>query len=189
MMMRAAVSFAVAMLAAAVHGAAPMDTPVGVSASVVQDVPGYNSWPMIQAIGDRLVCAYSRGSAHTIDEGKRGVYARTSSDGGRTWTPEVCVVNDPALGEVTIGKGLDGDGAMLLCLVRIGRPKRGMRTHRYQVGTYVVGTEVDEWQPIDAHYRIDYDADHQGKRHNPRALLAHQPFLHAAPQYQGHAGQ
>ena len=29
--------------------------------SVVQDCPGYNSWPMVQAIGNRLVCAYSRG--------------------------------------------------------------------------------------------------------------------------------
>ena len=124
MMMRAAVSFAAAMLAAAVHGAAPMDTPAGVAASVVQDVPGYNSWPMVQAIGGRLVCAYSRGSAHTIGEGKRGVYARTSSDGGRTWAPEVCVVNDPALGEVTIGKGLDNDGAMLLWVRSWGRIKR-----------------------------------------------------------------
>lgn len=80
----------------------------------VQDVPGYNSWPMIQAIGNRLVCAYSRGSAHDIGEVVRGVYARTSSDGGKTWTAEVCVTNDPAFGEVTIGKGLDGTGAMLL---------------------------------------------------------------------------
>ena len=31
---------------------------------VVQDVSGYNSWPMIQAIGDKLVCVYSRGTAH-----------------------------------------------------------------------------------------------------------------------------
>jgi hypothetical protein len=69
---------------------------------------------MIQAIGDRLVCAYSRGTAHDIGEGVRGVYARTSSDGGTTWTEEVCVTNDPDCGEVTIGKGLDETGAMLL---------------------------------------------------------------------------
>lgn len=81
---------------------------------MVQDVPGYNSWPMIQAIGDRLVCAYSRGTAHDIGEVVRGVYARTSCDGGRTWTKEVCVTNDPGYGEVTIGKGLDDTGAMLL---------------------------------------------------------------------------
>ena len=27
---------------------------------VVQDVSGYNSWPMVQAIGDKLVCVYGR---------------------------------------------------------------------------------------------------------------------------------
>jgi len=91
---------------------APLAAPPQVH--LVQDVPGYNSWPMIQALGDRLVCAYSRGAAHDIGEGVRGVYARTSSDGGKTWTGEVCVVNDPDFGEVTIGKGLDETGAMLL---------------------------------------------------------------------------
>ena len=92
--------------------------------AVVQDAPGYNSWPMVQALGGgRVVCAYSRGSAHTIDEGKRGVYARTSADGGRTWGGEVCVADDPAVGEVTVGKGLDGTGAMLLWVRRWGRQK------------------------------------------------------------------
>ena len=81
---------------------------------VVQDTPGYNSWPMIQAIGETLVCVYSRGKGHDIGEGCRGVYARTSSDGGKSWTPETVVSNQPDYGEVTIGKGLDGDGAMLL---------------------------------------------------------------------------
>ena len=38
----------------------------------VHEAVGYNSWPMIQAIGKRLVCAYSRGSAHSISEGARG---------------------------------------------------------------------------------------------------------------------
>ena len=81
---------------------------------VVQDTPGYNSWPMIQAIGEKLVCVYSRGRGHNISEGCRGVYARTSSDGGKSWTPETLVSNQPDYGEVTIGKGLDADGAMLL---------------------------------------------------------------------------
>ena len=44
-------------------------------ASVVQNCPGYNSWPMVQAIGTRLVCAYSRGWGHNIFEEGRGVYA------------------------------------------------------------------------------------------------------------------
>lgn len=82
--------------------------------SMVHEAIGYNSWPMIQSVDERLVCAYSRGSAHTIAEGKRGVFARMSMDQGKTWSDEVCVVNDPNVGEVTIGKGLDSTGAMLL---------------------------------------------------------------------------
>ena len=46
---------------------------------VVQEARGYNSWPMIQAIGEELVCVYSRGSGHTIGEDARAVYARTST--------------------------------------------------------------------------------------------------------------
>ena len=95
----------------------------GAKVSVVQDVPGYNSWPMIQAVGGKLVCAYSRGTGHTIDEGKRGVFARVSDDGGATWLDEVCVADDPSVGEVTIGKGLDADGAMLLWVRRWGAKK------------------------------------------------------------------
>lgn len=102
---------------------APMDTFGDAIVSVVQDVAGYNSWPMIQAFNGKLVIAYSRGSGHTIDEGKRGVFARVSSDGGRTWSTEVCVANDPAVGEVTIGKGLDSNGAMLLWVRRWGKEK------------------------------------------------------------------
>jgi len=98
-------------------------TPVNAPAkpSVVQDVSGYNSWPMIQAIGDKLVCVYSRGSAHTINEDARAVYARTSTDGGKTWTPETVVANTPGYGEVEVGKGLDAAAAMLLWVRRIGK--------------------------------------------------------------------
>jgi hypothetical protein len=88
---------------------------------VVQNLSGYNSWPMIQAIGEKLVCTYSRGSAHTIHEDARAVYARTSMDQGRTWTAETTVANTPGYGEVTVGKGLDSTGAMLLWVRRIGK--------------------------------------------------------------------
>ncbi len=88
---------------------------------LVQDVEGYNSWPMMQAVGDKLVCTYSRGSGHTIGEGIRAVYARTSSDGGKTWTPETLVANTPNYGDVAIGKGLDSTGAMLLWVRRVGK--------------------------------------------------------------------
>lgn len=88
---------------------------------VVQDVPGYNSWPMMQAIGGKLVCVYSRGSGHTIGEGSRDVYARTSNDSGKTWTPETVIANSPDYGEVPVGKGLDASGAMLLWVRRVGK--------------------------------------------------------------------
>lgn len=90
-------------------------------AHVVQEGNGYNSWPMLQAIGDKLVCVYTRGKGHTIGEGARDAYARTSSDGGKTWTAETVVANSPDYGEVPVGKGLDVDGAMLLWLRRVGK--------------------------------------------------------------------
>ena len=71
----------------------PLEPPA--PAFVVQDVKGYNSWPMIQSVGNRLICTYSRGSAHTINEGARDAYARVSTDGGRTWSPEVKFAADP----------------------------------------------------------------------------------------------
>lgn len=88
---------------------------------VVQNVSGYNSWPMIQAIGEKLVCVYSRGSAHSIGEDARAVYARTSTDNGKTWTTETVVADTPKYGEVAVGKGLDSTGAMLLWVRRIGK--------------------------------------------------------------------
>jgi len=51
---------------------------------LVENRDGYNSWPMIQAIGNKLVCMYSRGSSHTINQDTRAVYARTSTDEGKT---------------------------------------------------------------------------------------------------------
>jgi hypothetical protein len=89
--------------------------------SLVQSVSGYNSWPMLQAIGKKLVCVYSRGTAHSIGDDARAVYARTSADGGKTWTKETVVANTPGYGEVEVGKGLDATGAMLLWVRRIGK--------------------------------------------------------------------
>ena len=58
-------------------------------AYVISDVPGYNSWPMIQAVDTKLFCSYSRDNArppdgHTINPGSRDSYLRLSVDGGRT---------------------------------------------------------------------------------------------------------
>ena len=100
----------------------------------VQDCKGYNSWPMMQAIGRRLVCTYSRGTGHNIGEGVRGVFARASDDCGKTWSPEVCVADEPNYGEVTIGKGLDGDGAMLLWVRCFGGPKNRHDLYRSKDG-------------------------------------------------------
>lgn len=88
---------------------------------VVQDVEGYNSWPMIQNLGKTLVCTYSRGTGHNITEDARAVYARISKDGGATWEAETVIANTPEYGEVAIGKGLDDSGKMLLFVRRIGK--------------------------------------------------------------------
>ena len=102
-----------------VVGAVSVSEPVAVTPCV-----GYNSWPMIQALGGKLVCAYSRGSAHSIGEGCRGVFAKVSCDGGKTWSEETRVVNNTDVGEVTIGKGLDDKGAMLLWVRNWGKIRR-----------------------------------------------------------------
>lgn len=116
-----------AALAAIRREAAALDVPVVLAgeypAYTVDARPGYNSWPMIQAIGDTLVCTYSRGTKHDIFQGVRKVLACRSTDGGRTWSGPVAVADDPAYGEVTIGKGLDADGAMLLWVRCYGGPK------------------------------------------------------------------
>lgn len=88
------------------------------NAYIVQNVRGYNSWPMIQAMGGKLVCTYSRDNAfpadgHTINPGSRDSYAKVSVDGGRTWSEEVTVANDPKIGEVNEGIGLDSTGAVI----------------------------------------------------------------------------
>ncbi|QIF00906.1 sialidase family protein [Roseimicrobium sp. ORNL1] len=97
----------------------PLDAPA--KAHVVQSEGGYNSWPMLQALGDKLVCVYTRGKGHTIGEDARATYARTSTDGGKTWTPETVVANSPGYGDVPVGKGLDSTGAMLLWVRRVGK--------------------------------------------------------------------
>ena len=87
---------------------------------MVQEAHGYNSWPMLQAIGNKLVCVYTRGTGHTIGEDSRATYARTSMDHGKTWTAETLVANSPGYGDVPVGKGLDSTGAMLLWVRRVG---------------------------------------------------------------------
>ena len=127
----------------------PMLTPgsAEVCVSVVQDVPGYNSWPMVATVGGKIVCAYSRGAGHTIGEGARGVFARVSSDGGATWGDEICVANDPSVGEVTIGKGWDEDGAMLLWVRRWGG-KKGHDLYRSTDGVRFEKISSPDFSPM-----------------------------------------
>ena len=106
-------------------------TPCGeTQTSMVQPPPGYNAWPMVQTIGGRAVCIYSRGSGHTVNEGARDAYARTSTDGGRTWSPEVCFANDPAVCEGAEGRGLDENGAMVFWVRIWGMKRRGHELYR-----------------------------------------------------------
>ena len=98
-------------------------------AYVVSDVPGYNSWPMIQAVGTKLFCSYSHDNAcppdgHTISPGSRDSYLRLSLDGGRTWSDEIIVAADPKIGEVNEGIGLDETGAAILWVRCWGKDRR-----------------------------------------------------------------
>ena len=63
------------------------------NAFVVQNRRGYNSWPMIQAMGAKLVCTYSRDNAFRRMAIRpiraAAIPMRRSPDGGRTWSAEV----------------------------------------------------------------------------------------------------
>ena len=104
--------------------------PAPPQAVVVEKSPGYNSWPMCQSMGDFLICIYSRGNAHNIYEPSRAVYARVSSDGGKSWDAEHIVCNTPERGDVSIGKGLDNDGNALFWVRHSG--KDGFRHRLYR---------------------------------------------------------
>lgn len=69
----------IALLGAFALGANAAPSPLASGTVAVTPCVEYNSWPMIQSVGGKLVCAYSRGSAHTIGEGRRGVFARAES--------------------------------------------------------------------------------------------------------------
>ena len=81
--------------------------------STVESGEGYSSWPMIQSVGDRLVCAYSRGTKHDPLEAPRRAWAKWSDDCGRTWHGPRLVGDESGRGETPIGKGLDSKGAGL----------------------------------------------------------------------------
>jgi len=86
----------------------------------VEDAPGYNCWPMIQPVGDRLVCVYTIGKSHAPAEKGRATYARYSDDGGVSWSERKMIFHDPDCGTSSIGKGVDQDGAALFWVRRLG---------------------------------------------------------------------
>lgn len=98
---------------------------------------GYNSWPFIRTLRNRLVCVYSRGVVHSVDERVRGTFARVSEDGGKTWLPETTVINTPNSGETSEGSGLDAKGNMLL-FVRIASPKLKHDLYRSEDGVHFI---------------------------------------------------
>ncbi len=91
-------------------------TPLAAPAApvVVESASGYNSWPFIALLRSRLVCAYSRGQEHSIDEPERGAYYRVSDDGGLTWSAERLLVNTAEECEVVSSKGFDENYDLLL---------------------------------------------------------------------------
>lgn len=97
----------------------------------VENSPGYNSWPMCQTLGEKIVCMYCRGKEHDVFEEERAVYARSSSDHGKSWGKEVLICNTPGRGDVTIGKGLDENGDLLLW-VRHSCREDGFRHRLYK---------------------------------------------------------
>ncbi len=116
--------------------------------SAVQSCSGYNSWPMLGTLEDRLVCVYSRGRAHSTTEENRGIYARTSSDKAASWSPEIEISNRPDCGEVPIGKGTDENGALLFWVRRQNLNATSHVLYRTEDGIRFSILAIPELNPI-----------------------------------------
>jgi len=92
--------------------------------SVVDDNPGYNCWPMIQPIGERVICIYTTGKEHNPGEKGRSAYARYSDDRCRSWSEKILIDSNENYGTSSIGKGLDNDGKALFWIRRMGANPR-----------------------------------------------------------------
>jgi len=90
---------------------------------VVEDRAGYNAWPVITTLGEKLVISYSRGKAHDGTEGCRDAIVRTSSDGARSWTEERVFAGLPDVCEGAEGSGHDTRGNVLFWLRCWSRPR------------------------------------------------------------------
>ena len=116
------------------HGCYPLGGTVA-NPVVVETAEGYNSWPMIQSLGSKLVCAYRMGKVHEPDERGCGTFARVSEDGGATWGKRITITNDPKCGETAIAKGQDASGAALFWVRSYG-PKPLFNLYRTTDGEH-----------------------------------------------------
>jgi len=94
------------------------------SISVVEGAPGYNCWPMIQPLGERMVCIYTIGREHNPGEKGRSAYARYSDDGCKSWSERILIDENENYGTSSIGKGQDKDGNALFWIRRMGAKAR-----------------------------------------------------------------
>jgi len=94
-------------------------SPAGTVVYTVEDAPGYNCWPMIQPVGNRLVCIYTVGKDHNTAEKGRGAYARYSDDGAKSWSERILIDANPGYGTSSIGKGTDAEGNALFWIRRM----------------------------------------------------------------------
>ena len=117
-----------------------------VMVSVVQDVPGYNSWPVVQTAGNLIICGYGRGVGHTV-ESSRGAFVRTSGDGGRTWGEEVCITNAPDICEGVEGGGRDGEGNVLFWMNCRGHGRIRHELYRTNDGVHFERISCPELNP------------------------------------------
>ena len=85
----------------------------------VDGTPGYNCWPMIQPVGDRIVCIYTIGKAHNPWEKGRAAYAKYSDDGARSWSEKILIDYNADYGTSSIGKGTDSQGNALFWIRRL----------------------------------------------------------------------
>lgn len=90
----------------------------------VDGSPGYNCWPMIQSVGNRLICIYTIGKEHNPGEKGRAAFSKYSDDGGRSWSDKVLIDKNENYGTSSIGKGVDNEGNALFWIRRMGANPR-----------------------------------------------------------------
>ncbi len=102
----------------------------GVPVYTVEDDPSYSCWPMLESVGNRLICVYTMGKDHNPSEKGRGTFARTSDDGGRTWSARTLIAQDKDLAQSPVAKGRDQDGAALFWVRWFGKNVTRMALYR-----------------------------------------------------------